>query len=634
MNLPGTLKTTLLWVIGFSFFACSGLKKSELVQRLESIFYNSSFATIPETQFSVADWGAAGDGETLDTKAIQAAIDSAAKHGGGIVTFPKGTYLSGALFVKSNVELRIDEGVTIKAIQDDSQYPDVWTRISGIEMYWPAALINVYKQKNVRVTGKGVIDGNGKYWWDKFWGDPPRSGGMYTDYVDRGLRWAVDFDCKRVRAVVAYGSDDVMFKDFTVKRSGFWTVTMTYCNRVYVDGIIIRNNIGGFGPSSDGINTDSSSDILVENCDIDCNDDNLCIKAGRDWDGLRVNRPAENIVYRNSITRSGHGLITLGSETSGGIRNVEVYGLKAIGTTMGIRFKSAKVRGGLMENIKFHDIEMDRVAYPFHFELNWYPAFSYPVIPEDIPEESYKEHWITMTKPVQPPERGIPEFRNLTISEVTVKNAGQAFYVNAYEEKLMNNVYWKNVSIEADKPGEISHALDWTMDNVKLSIPGETQIAMTNVKNVPQPHYILRVQNKADKRVVVELQENLSTEKTKDDEAIVVIDENNKKISPDDTLFSQKITMVIHPAENNAFRFFEPWGDNVVVSPVDVSLNLKGDQLSVKGERTHNWVFYIKTPENPEGVSGADSWEYYAENQWLKLEKEGSKFNIRVPGIK
>jgi hypothetical protein len=396
------------------------------------------------------------------------------------------------------VELRIDEGVLIQAVQDDREFPDVWTRVAGIEMYWPAALINVYEEKNVRITGKGVIDGNGKYWWDKFWGDPPRSGGMYTDYVARGIRWAVDYDCKRVRAVVAYGSEDIVMKDFTVRRSGFWTISMTYCNRVHVDGVVIRNNIGGFGPSSDGINTDSSSDILVENCDIDCNDDNLCIKAGRDSDGLRVNRPAENIVYRNSITRAGHGLFTIGSETSGGMRNIEVYGLHAQGTTSGIRFKSAKVRGGLIENIWFHHIEMDNVRSPFHFELNWYPQYSYPEIPESIPEDSIPEHWIVMTTPVLPPEKGIPEFRNLTISDILVKGARTAFHVNAYPEKPMRNLIWENVSIEAAEPGFINHAADWTMDNVSLSVPGTGEIALTNCVNVQLPESVTEVPAEPD----------------------------------------------------------------------------------------------------------------------------------------
>lgn len=367
---------------------CNKEESSDLVRRLENIFYKPGFAFVPGVSFPATEYGARGDGTTINTEAIQRAIDAASAAGGGVVNFEPGMYLSGALFVKSNVELNIGEGVTIKAIHDEKAFPDVWTRVAGIEMQWPAALINVYEQKNVRITGKGSIDGNGKFWWDKFWGDPPRSGGMWTSYVDKGIRWAVDYDCKRVRAVVVYGSEDVLLEDFTVKRSGFWALTMTYCSRVHVRRIMIRNNIGGFGPSSDGINTDSSSDILVEFCDIDCNDDNLCIKAGRDADGLRVNRPAENIVYRHSITRAGHGLITLGSETSGGIRNIEVYGLKAEGTNTGIRFKSARVRGGLVENIWFHDIEMDNVASPFHFELDWYPSYSYPVIPPGLSGDS------------------------------------------------------------------------------------------------------------------------------------------------------------------------------------------------------------------------------------------------------
>ncbi|MCB0640551.1 MAG: hypothetical protein KDC44_02890, partial [Phaeodactylibacter sp.] len=264
-------------------------EKSALVQNLEGIFYTGTFAEIPDQSFKANDYGAVGDSTTLNTSAIQQAIDAAHAAGGGRVEFEPGIYLSGAIFVKSNVDLHLGEGVTIRAIQDDSQYPERPTRIAGFEMTWPAALINVYEEQHARISGKGTIDGNGKFWWDKFWGDPPRSGGMWVDYERKDVRWAVDYDCKRVRAVVVYKSSDVLLKDFTVLRSGFWTISLTYSERVHVDGVTIRNNIGGFGPSSEGINTDSSKDILVENCDIDCNDDNLCIKAGRDDDGLRVN---------------------------------------------------------------------------------------------------------------------------------------------------------------------------------------------------------------------------------------------------------------------------------------------------------------------------------------------------------
>ena len=476
MNTTRFLIIISLGLLGFS--CCQTEKndsKSELVKRLESIFYKKDFAAISDTAFNVADFGAVADGKTLTTEAIQKCINAAAQAGGGKVVFPKGIYLSGALFIKSNVELHIGEGVTIRAVQDNQNYPRLETRIAGIEMKWPAALINVYNEKNVRITGNGTVDGNGKYWWDKFWGDPRYSGGMWVEYKKKGLRWALDYDCERVRPVVVWESEDVLLKDFTVERAGgFWTISLTYSTRIHVDGLVVRNNIGGFGPSSDGVDTDSSKDVLVENCDIDCNDDNLCIKAGRDADGLRVNRPAENIVYRNCITRAGHGLITLGSETSGGIRNVEVYGLKAVGTNIGIRFKSSFVRGGVAENIYFHDIKIKDVPNPFHFELNWYPEYSICTIPDSIPENEIRETWRILTEKVTPPEKGIPEFRNIRLSNIVVENAKRAFYANAYPEKPIHDVSWDNISIETEESGELTYASDWTMTNVRLKTENGT----------------------------------------------------------------------------------------------------------------------------------------------------------------
>ena len=462
--------------------------KTQLVQQLEAILYDDDFCVIPNRVLNASSFGAVGDGKTLNTKNIQRAIDSASAAGGGQVTFNPGVYVTGALFIKTNVDFHIPEGVTIQAIQNDTDFPDTLTRIAGITMQWPAALINVYREQNVRISGKGTLDGNGKYWWDKFWGDPPQSGGMYQDYIDRGLRWAVDYDCKRVRALVMYESEEVIIKDINIYRSGFWTISLTYSDQVHVDGVTIRNNFDGhFGPSSDGINTDSGRNILVENCDIDCNDDNLCLKAGKDADGLRVNRPTERVVYRNCITRSGHGLFTLGSETSGGMHDIEVYGLKAIGTNTGIRFKSAKIRGGVMRDIYIHDIEMDSVDSPFKFELNWYPSYSYPVIPDSIPKSEYKDHWRTMLTPVKPPERGIPEFRNITLENISVKKAGTGIYVNAYSEKPMRNMLWKNIIIEAQKPGEITCAKDWIMKNVTLLTPSDDPIKLDQVENVQLP---------------------------------------------------------------------------------------------------------------------------------------------------
>jgi polygalacturonase len=453
--------------------------------------------SLPARALSVADFGARADGVMTNTAAIQQAIDAAARAGGGEVTCQPGTYLTGAIFLKSNVRLRLDEGVVLCAIPDDSLYPEQPTRIAGIEMPWPAALVNIYQQTNVAITGKGVIDGNGQFWWRKFWGDD-RKGGMLKDYTARGLRWAVDYDCKRVRALAVFDSQDVEIRDVTIKRSGFWSLTLTYCERVTVDGVVIRANTGGFGPSSDGIDIDSSRHVLVQNCDVDSNDDNICLKAGRDWDGLRVNRPTENIVIRNCISRAGHGLFTIGSETSGGIRNVTVTGLKAYGTGNGIRFKSARVRGGIVENIFVRDITMESVANPLHFELNWYPSYSYPTLPAGVNPNTMPPHWATLTRRVEPPARGIPEFRNIVISNLTATGAEQAIYANAYPEKPMRDVRLDNVRIEAEKPGRIANAADWTMNDVVIATPGGVNVKITNSTNVPQPRAVQLKASKAE----------------------------------------------------------------------------------------------------------------------------------------
>lgn len=443
-------------------------------------------ADVVAADFNVVNFGANPDGTNLNTVAIQKTIDAAAEAGGGVVTFDKGVYLSGAIFVKSGVTLHLDEGVELRAVQDDALFPDRPTRVAGIEMVWPSALVNVYQQTNVVISGKGSIDGNGQYWWWKFWGKDGK-GGMLKGYRERGLRWAVDYDCKRVRALAVYDSKDVEIHDVTIKRSGFWSLTLTYSERVIVDGVIIRANIGGFGPSSDGIDIDSSRDILVQNCDIDCNDDNFCLKAGRDADGLRVNRPTENITIRNCISRSGHGMLTLGSETSGGIRNVHVHNLKAFGTSNGIRIKSARVRGGVIRDIRIHDIAMQGVTRPLHFELNWYPSYSYPTLPDDVDTNNMPVHWKTLTTRVEPPELGIPEVHDIVISNVTATAADKAIYVNAYPEKPMRNVRLENVSIEAKESGSLKNAADWTLKNVKFRIAGETELGMENCSNVPLP---------------------------------------------------------------------------------------------------------------------------------------------------
>ena len=184
-------------------------------------------------------YGAQPDAAAPCTAAIQRAIDATGGGGGGLVTFPKGTFLTGALFLKANVELRLAAGVVLRAVRDDAAYPAIRSRIAGIEMGWPAAVINVYGQTNVIVSGRGTLDGSGDFWWKKFWGDDGKHGRLKDD-ASRGLRWAADYDCQRVRALLIYDSRNVTVSGITIERSGSWPLTATYSEKVKIDGVIIR----------------------------------------------------------------------------------------------------------------------------------------------------------------------------------------------------------------------------------------------------------------------------------------------------------------------------------------------------------------------------------------------------------
>lgn len=431
--------------------------------------------TMPDKQsvFTVNDYNAANDGKTLVTKAIQAAIDDCAAKGGGIVTFKPGQYLTGSIFIKEGVNLRIDKDVTILGSQNLSDYPEIDTRAAGIELKWPAALINIIDQNNAAVTGEGIINAQGKPFWDNYWE-------MRKEYEPKGLRWIVDYDCKRPRTLLVQNCSNVTIKDITFQQAGFWTVHILYSKYITVDGVVIQNNIGGSGPSTDGIDIDSSSFILVQNCDIDCNDDNFCLKAGRDWDGLRVNRPTEYVVIRNCVSRKGGGLVTFGSETSGGIRHLLAQNLKAHGTGVGLRFKSARTRGGTVEDIYLQDIEMDGVNTVVEVSMNWNPSYSYSTLPQDYDPNTIPEHWKTMLMQVEPPERGIPKFRDVHISRIKATNASRAISAAGTQESIIDDFHISDFDIEARSSGQITYAHGWEFKNATIKASDNSKLNIRN----------------------------------------------------------------------------------------------------------------------------------------------------------
>ncbi len=414
------------------------------------------------------------DADTNWTVLIQTTIDKCNASGGGIVYLKPGEYNIGSIFIKSNVNFRVDKGVILKGIPKEEAYPIIDTRIAGVEMKWPAALINVLDQENAAITGEGTVDGEGKYFWDKFWN-------MYPEYNNNGLRWALDYDCQRPRLILVSNSKNITVKQLRLEEPGFWTVHILYSTHITVDGLIIRNNINGHGPSSDGIDIDSSNKILVKNCDIDCNDDNFCLKAGKDADGLRVNKPTEYVIIKDCIARAGHGLVTFGSETSGGINHIEAYNLKAQGTLYGIRLKSAKTRGGTIEDICIHDIQMDDVFVPIRGTLNWFPKYSYTKLPEGI--EEVPEHWKALTAKVKK-KKGIPTFKNFNIYNIEATKAGSAIEITGLEESKISNFYIKNCNIICKRPGYINHVSNWTFENVTIDPLSNESLSEVNAENI------------------------------------------------------------------------------------------------------------------------------------------------------
>lgn len=428
-------------------------------------------------EYWVNNYNAISDGSKVTTQSIQRAIDECAKNGGGIVLFKPGTYLTGSIFLKKGVHLKIDKDVLIKGSQDFADYPEIDTRIAGIEMKWPAALINIIGQENVQVSGKGKINAQGKFCWDKYWS-------MRKEYEAKGLRWIVDYDAKRVRTFLVQSSSDITLKDLTFSNAGFWTVQLLYSDHITVDGVIIRNNEDGKGPSTDGIDIDSSSWVLVENCDIDCNDDDFCLKAGRDADGLRVNRPTEYVVIRKCIARKGGGLLTLGSETSGGIRHVLATDLVAMGTGNGFHIKSATTRGGTVEDIHFRNIVMDSVGNAFMYTMNWNPTYSYSNLPPGYSYDSLPAHWKTLLQKIEPPEKGIPKFKNIYVSNVVVKHARKAINASGLEQSSLENFNFDNVQVNANNAGEINFAQDWQLKNVSIKTKDNSAIVVKNSEKV------------------------------------------------------------------------------------------------------------------------------------------------------
>ena len=412
------------------------------------------------------DFNIDNSGNVLVTNKIQEVLDN---NKGNTIIFDEGKYLVSSLFIKSDTKI-IFENAYLIATTDEEEYPVLDTRVAGIEMPWYVGVLNIIDQTNVEISGNGTIDGSGPYWWNKYWGNDMH-GGMRAKYDKLGLRFACDYDCRRIRNLVVSNSSNIKISDISSVDSGFWNVHILYSHDVVVDNINIKSD-DYMSPSTDGINIDSSYDVEVKNCTLACNDDSICIKSGRDADGIRVARPSHDVNIHDCTILAGFG-ITIGSELSGGVYNVHIANIKYEGTDCGFRIKSTKTRKGYIKHITISNLEMVNVKYLFHFYLNWNPSYSTCKIPKGYIGE-IPAHWNTLCEKV---DSVIPDtvIEDIEISNVKAyqtadyKGLARAFNIEGFENQIMSKIRFKNIDAGVKEFGIISYA-NVSFDNTNINV--------------------------------------------------------------------------------------------------------------------------------------------------------------------
>ncbi|MBP8304450.1 MAG: glycoside hydrolase family 28 protein [Phycisphaerae bacterium] len=330
----------------------------------------------PARDFAVTDYGARPDGTTDASEAIAKAIAACHAAGGGRVVVAGGTFLTGPIHLKSRVNLHVAEGATLKFNPDPGAYlPVVRVRFEGTECMNYSPLIYAFEQEHIAVTGKGTLDGSAsaETWWGLGrraaagpGGGPPLLGGrQLIEMGEKGVpveqRVFGAAGSLRPNFIVPYRCKDILIEDVRIVNSPMWEINPVLCSNITVRGV----NVFSHGPNNDGCNPDSCRDVLIEDCVFDTGDDCIAIKSGKDADGRRVGVPSENVVIRRCTMKDGHGGVVLGSETSGGIRNVFAEDCKMDSPNLdrALRLKTNSGRGGALENVFFRNVEVGRVAH-------------------------------------------------------------------------------------------------------------------------------------------------------------------------------------------------------------------------------------------------------------------------------
>jgi polygalacturonase len=439
---------------------------------------------------SITSFGAKGDGVVLNTQHINKTIAAVSQKGGGVVLIPGGLWLTGPIELKSNVNLHLERDAILQFTADFNQYKLVEGNWEGQPAWRNQSPISGTNLENIAITGSGVIDGNGGAWrmvkrgklttsqWEKL----TSSGGILSE---DGQTWypseksfkgsktknpgviqpgktAADYDSikdfLRPNLLVLTGCKKILLEGVTFQNSPAWNLHPLLCEDLTLRNLQVKNP--WFAQNGDGVDVESCKNVLIEGSTFDVGDDGICIKSGRDEAGRKRGVPTENVIIRNNVVYHAHGGFVIGSEMSGGARNIWVYDCSFIGTDIGLRFKTTRGRGGIVENIYINNINMiDIPGEAILFDM-YYAAVD-PIALSGETRGAVKVITVTVTE-------ATPQFRNFYIKDVVANGAEKAIFFRGLPEMNIKNIHLENVTIQAKKGIEIIEAAGIFLKNVNV----------------------------------------------------------------------------------------------------------------------------------------------------------------------